>query len=96
MDITAEQQQQFIDYMAAKYGAQFNDSPQFQQFIRKQFTLSHPSHSHVQNFSALIGFDKLLNAATSKPSQGGIFGASNAQSQQLNECVAASSSCYEQ
>lgn len=96
LDITAEQQQQFIDYMAAKYGAQFNDSPQFQQFIRKQFTLSHPSHSHVQNFSALIGFDKLLNAATSKPSQGGIFGASNAQSQQLNECVAASSSCYEQ
>lgn len=66
LDITTEQQQEFIDYLADKYKSQFTNEPSFEKSIRDKFELNNASDSHFVNLS-YVNLESLLEETSSNP-----------------------------
>ena len=60
LDVSPEDQTQFIDYLAKKYKAQFTDSPSFIDYIRESFTITPIYPSHVVRFAGETRIDQFL------------------------------------
>ena len=61
VDITDDQQAQFIGQLTQKYGAQFCEDPSFVKHIKKAFTFTQKNEAHLLNFGH-FNIDQYLEA----------------------------------